>query len=128
GRPFDPGDLHRQRHSGRGGGAAGRQRPQPAETPMTDTNEERTMTPSDTILPARRVGRRDLMKLTGVGAAALAAGSFLNSSNAEAQTMETKPMTNDWDKTFPRSRNVDHHKFTFRNRYGLTLAGDLYLP
>lgn len=86
------------------------------------------MTPSDTILPARRVGRRDLMKLTGVGAAALAAGSLLNISNAKAQTMETKPMTNDWDKTFPRSRNVDHHKITFRNRYGLTLAGDLYLP
>ena len=86
------------------------------------------MTPSDTILPARRVGRRDLMKLSGVGAAALAAGSLLNISNAKAQTMEAKPMTNDWDKTFPRSRNVDHHKVTFRNRYGLTLAGDLYLP
>jgi fermentation-respiration switch protein FrsA (DUF1100 family) len=33
-----------------------------------------------------------------------------------------------WDKTFPRSEQVDHQKVTFRNRYGITLAGDLYLP
>jgi fermentation-respiration switch protein FrsA (DUF1100 family) len=33
-----------------------------------------------------------------------------------------------WDKTFPRSEKVDHQKVTFRNRYGITLAGDLYLP
>lgn len=37
-------------------------------------------------------------------------------------------MTAEWDKTFPQSPNVDHEKVTFRNRYGLTLAGDLYLP
>ncbi|MNV13632.1 Alpha/beta hydrolase family protein [compost metagenome] len=86
------------------------------------------MTTADTSVPARRLGRRDLMKLTGVAATALAAGSFLNASNAEAQTMETKPMTNDWDKTFPKSPNVDHQKVSFRNRYGLTLTGDLYLP
>lgn len=85
------------------------------------------MTTADTSVPARRLGRRDLMKLTGA-ATALAAGSFLNASNAEAQTMETKPMTNDWDKTFPKSPNVDHQKVSFRNRYGLTLTGDLYLP
>lgn len=33
-----------------------------------------------------------------------------------------------WDKTFPRSEKVDHQKVTFKNRYGITLAGDLYLP
>lgn len=86
------------------------------------------MTTSDTILPARRLGRRDLMKLSGVGAAALTAGSFLNISNADAQTMEPKLTLNEWDKTFPKSPSVDHQKVTFRNRYGLTLAGDLYLP
>jgi fermentation-respiration switch protein FrsA (DUF1100 family) len=37
-------------------------------------------------------------------------------------------MTSDWDKVFPRSESVDHQKVTFRNRYGITLAGDLYLP
>lgn len=34
----------------------------------------------------------------------------------------------DWDKTFPKSANVDHRKVTFTNRYGITLSGDLYLP
>lgn len=37
-------------------------------------------------------------------------------------------LTQDWDKTFPKSDKVDHRKVTFRNRYGLTLAADLYLP
>ena len=33
-----------------------------------------------------------------------------------------------WDKTFPKSEKVDHQKVTFRNRYGITLAADLYVP
>lgn len=33
-----------------------------------------------------------------------------------------------WDKTFPRSERVDHRKVTFHNRYGITLAADLYQP
>lgn len=33
-----------------------------------------------------------------------------------------------WDKTFPRSAKVDHQKVTFKNRYGITLTGDLYQP
>lgn len=37
-------------------------------------------------------------------------------------------MTSSWDKTFPKSEKVDHQKVTFRNRYGVTLAADLYLP
>lgn len=32
-----------------------------------------------------------------------------------------------WDKIFPKSDKVDHHKVTFKNRYGITLAADLYL-
>ncbi|WVD64586.1 hypothetical protein RHO15_03480 [Utexia brackfieldae] len=34
----------------------------------------------------------------------------------------------DWDKTFPRSNKVDHQKVNFKNRYGITLTGDLYTP
>ena len=34
----------------------------------------------------------------------------------------------DWDKTFPRSEKVDHRKVTFHDRYGITLAADLYQP
>lgn len=37
-------------------------------------------------------------------------------------------LTQEWDKKFPRSGRVDHQKVTFKNRYGLTLAADLYLP
>jgi len=33
-----------------------------------------------------------------------------------------------WDKTFAKSTKVDHQKVKFKNRYGITLAGDLYLP
>jgi len=37
-------------------------------------------------------------------------------------------LSQDWDKTFPRNDDVEHHKVTFKNRYGITLAADLYLP
>ena len=37
-------------------------------------------------------------------------------------------LTTEWDKTFPKSENVNHRKVTFVNRYGITLAADLYEP
>ncbi len=37
-------------------------------------------------------------------------------------------LTSEWDKTFPKSDKVEHGKVTFVNRYGITLAGDLYVP
>lgn len=37
-------------------------------------------------------------------------------------------LTSEWDKVFPKSENVDHRKVTFVNRYGITLAADLYIP
>jgi hypothetical protein len=37
-------------------------------------------------------------------------------------------LTNEWDKTFPKSDKVDHQKVTFINRYGITLAADMYTP
>ena len=37
-------------------------------------------------------------------------------------------LTNDWDKTFPKSEKVDHSKVTFVNRYGITMAADMYVP
>lgn len=44
---------------------------------------------------------------------------------SEANRMQ---MTQDWDKTFARSDKINHRKVAFRNRYGITLAGDLYQP
>ncbi|MCR1839013.1 UNVERIFIED_CONTAM: hypothetical protein C7383_101496 [Murimonas intestini] len=37
-------------------------------------------------------------------------------------------LTKDWDKTFPQSEKVNHSKVTFHNRYGITLAADMYVP
>ncbi|MDE5765227.1 MAG: alpha/beta hydrolase [Ruminococcus sp.] len=37
-------------------------------------------------------------------------------------------LTEEWDKTFPKSEKVNHRKITFHNRYGITLAADLYEP
>lgn len=34
----------------------------------------------------------------------------------------------EWDKTFPKSDKVDHQKVSYRNRYGITVAADMYLP
>ena len=43
-------------------------------------------------------------------------------------TEEKLALTTEWDKTFPKSDAVDHEKVTFHNRYGVTLAADLYRP
>lgn len=42
--------------------------------------------------------------------------------------MEELHLTREWDKTFAKSDKVDHEKITFHNRYGITLAADLYRP
>ena len=41
---------------------------------------------------------------------------------------EMLTLTTEWDKTFPKSDKVDHKKITFHNRYGITLAADMYTP
>ena len=41
---------------------------------------------------------------------------------------EKLTLTQEWDKTFPKSDKVDHRKVTFVNRFGITLAADLYTP
>lgn len=42
--------------------------------------------------------------------------------------MENLKLVESWDKTFPKSDKVDHKKVTFVNRYGITLAADMYKP
>lgn len=66
-------------------------------------------------------GRRTLLKMTGVGVAALGIASV-----AGAPTLAQA--NSEWDKVFPESQKVDHQKVSFKNRYGITLAADLYLP
>ena len=40
----------------------------------------------------------------------------------------TLELTQEWDKVFPKSDKVDHKKVTFKNRYGIELAADMYTP
>ena len=40
----------------------------------------------------------------------------------------TLNLTQEWDKTFPKSDKVDHKKVTFKNRYGIEIAADMYTP
>ena len=68
-------------------------------------------------------GRRNMLKMTGASVAAVSVASFFTVSNASAQNI-----SNEWDKVFPQSDKVDHEKITFKNRYGITLVADLYLP
>lgn len=42
--------------------------------------------------------------------------------------MENLELTQEWDKVFPKSDKVEHSKVTFHNRYGITLAADMYVP
>jgi len=44
------------------------------------------------------------------------------------RNMEELKLTHEWDKTFPKSEKVNHSKVTFVNRYGITLAADMYVP
>ena len=37
-------------------------------------------------------------------------------------------LTQEWDKTFPKSDKVDHSKVTFVNHFGITIAADMYVP
>ena len=41
---------------------------------------------------------------------------------------EELTLVQEWDKTFEKSSKVDHSKVTFVNRYGITLAADMYVP
>lgn len=74
--------------------------------------------------------------LTSVTIAALLgiimlAGAGCTNSKTNQETsdnMETLNLTQEWDKKFPQSDKVNHRKVTFKNRYGIILAADLYEP
>ena len=51
-----------------------------------------------------------------------------NNHQNDKEMNTTLNLTQDWDKTFPLSNKVDHKKVTFRNRYGIELAADMYTP
>lgn len=49
-------------------------------------------------------------------------------TNTSVAPLETLQLTQEWDKVFPKSEKVNHRKVTFVNRYGVTLAADMYTP
>lgn len=55
---------------------------------------------------------------------------IMNNPNANLSVApaEQLTLTQEWDKVFPKSEKVDHKKVTFVNRYGITLAADMYIP
>mgnify|MGYP000757602355 FL=1 len=64
--------------------------------------------------------------LLGLGVLTACTNSTTNQKTSD--NMETLNLTQEWDKKFPQSDKVNHRKVTFRNRYGITLAADLYEP
>ncbi len=83
----------------------------------------------------KRTGKFALI-LAGLALACLSAAppatrarSAENADNrAGGMKMEKLTLVQEWDKTFPRDPEVEHSKVTFVNRYGITLAADLYRP
>lgn len=49
-------------------------------------------------------------------------------NNSDENMTTTLNLTQEWDKTFPKSDKVNHKKVNFKNRYGIELAADMYLP
>jgi len=74
--------------------------------------------------------RKKFIQSAIVASAALLFGA--QPAFAQTKTVSTggdaMQLTQEWDKTFAKSDKVDHQKVTFKNRYGITLAADLYLP
>lgn len=63
-----------------------------------------------------------------VAAALVAPRAAMANTAAAPNGKPAMQLTRYWDKTFPKSAKVDHRKVTFKNRYGITLAADIYVP
>ena len=64
--------------------------------------------------------------LIAIGAIATVNGQGIRQTNRG--NMEHQNPVSEWDKTFPKSDKVNHRKVSFKNRYGITLVADLYVP
>ena len=77
-------------------------------------------------------------RLSTAAIAALTAGALVaccpgkdetaKGAAAPEKNMDKPTLTTEWDKVFPQSDKVVHSKVTFKNRYGIELAADLYVP
>ena len=69
-----------------------------------------------------------VVTLTGIMLLSNCTNEKTNQKTNEDMEMKTLTMTQEWDKVIPQSEKVNHSKITFHNRYGITLAADLYIP
>ena len=58
----------------------------------------------------------------------IASQQYVKRKEKAMMKTEALNLTQEWDKTFPKSDKVDHCKVMFANRYGITLAADMYIP
>lgn len=86
------------------------------ETPLSRSPHRSTAQHGKCNIPCPGVWWKSRTILAGFSLLALIAGPISAQANEE------------WDKTFPKSSKVDHRKVFFKNRYGITLAADLYQP
>ena len=71
----------------------------------------------------------NVKNIIATGMLAASATAFAQNGQQEMKFQEEQlTLTQEWDKTFPQSDKVKHSKITFHNRYGITLAADLYIP
>lgn len=75
------------------------------------------------------LSRRAFVQTGAIIGAGTMLGTLLSQANEISSDQRLAPgITQEWDKTFPKSDKVDHRKVSFKNRYGITLIGDLYRP
>ena len=84
----------------------------------------------NTTRPPSRFSRRNALGLAASGVAILLASAQPAAAQTDSRSTwgNAMQLTQSWDKKFPKSDKVEHRKVTFKNRYGITLAADLYLP
>lgn len=70
----------------------------------------------------------NIKTIIATGLLAISATAIAQTSKTTEASMEKLELTREWDKTFPQSDKVAHSKVTFRNRYGITLVADMYMP
>jgi len=75
--------------------------------------------------------KKTILTALAVAMAALQSNSQImnnHNTNRSLAPIEELTLTQEWDKVFPKSEKVNHKKITFVNRYGITLAADMYIP
>ncbi|MBR5171275.1 MAG: alpha/beta hydrolase [Muribaculaceae bacterium] len=77
----------------------------------------------------KKIMRNSLLAIVmTVGGLLLACTGTKDNNQNDEKMNTTLNLTKEWDKTFSLSDKVEHKKVTFKNRYGIELAADMYIP